>query len=524
MAKQPSFLNSVKWAYTGNWGEKIFSALFSVIVAGILGPRDFGVAAIALVYIGFLQLFLDQGLAAALIQRKNLEQEHADAVFWMDLALSVFLVGLSILFSRSWAAINHAPQVAVIIPVYSLCIIFEALSIVQTALLRREMDFKSLSIRTNVSVLLSGILGIALAFRGYGVWALVAQQLAKDIIALTLLWKLSKWKPRFEFSWKHLKDLLSFSIPNFGAQLGIFAEGQAGSVVLGLFFGPVAVGLYRIAERVTNSIVTMAMASIQSVALPQFSRLQDDPEELAKSVLTCIRMSAAITLPSLAGLAAVSQPLMATVGVQWIPAAPALKVLSVLGMISIFGFFTGPLMQALGRTRQIALLEWARAIVNVAILAGAGWLAHTAAVNWQVMAIAIGRFVASFFLVVPVFVYILLRLCRISIRDFASAIFPSACAAVSTAGAVMLFHWLVGAHWLSNVKPVILLGIEVVLGGIVGLTVLLKLESQLYRSIVGMIKGSSEKPGPDEDPSQAEPETVLQGVGADESISRHSHL
>jgi O-antigen/teichoic acid export membrane protein len=524
MAKQPSFLNSVKWAYTGNWGEKIFSGLFSIIVAGILGPRDFGVAAIALVYIGFLQLFLDQGLAAALIQRKHLEQEHADAVFWMDLALSVFLVAVSILFSRSWAAINHAPQVAVIIPVYSLCIVIEALSIVQTALLRRDMDFKSLSIRTNVSVLLSGIFGIVLAFKGFGVWALVAQQLAKDVIALTLLWKLSRWHPRFEFSWKHLKDLLSFSIPNFGAQLGVFADGQAGSIVLGLFFGPVAVGLYRIAERVTNSIVTMAMASIQSVALPQFSRLQDQPEELAKSVLTCIRLSAAVTLPSLAGLAAVSYPLMATVGVQWIPAVPALKVLSALGMISIFGFFTGPLMQALGKTRQIALLEWARAIVNVAILACAGLLAHSAAVNWQVMAISMGRFAASFFLVVPVFVYILLSLCRISLRDFFFAVVPSICAAISTAGTVMLFHLLVGAHWLNSAKPAVVLGVEVGLGGIVGLAVLLRLESQLYRSVVGMIKGSARSADRDEELSEAERETVLQGVAADESISRHSNL
>ena len=524
MAQQPSFLNSVKWAYTGNWGEKIFSALFSIVVAGILGPRDFGIAAIAMVYIAFLQLFLDQGLAAALIQRKNLEQEHMDAVFWMDLALSVFLVGFSILFSRSWATINHAPQVAIIIPVYSLCIVFEALSIVQSALLRRDMDFKSLSIRTNVSVLLSGIIGIILAFRGFGVWALVAQQLAKDAIALVLLWKLGQWNPRLKFSWRHLKELLSFSIPNFGAQLGVFADGQAGSIVLGLFFGPIAVGLYRIAERVTNSIVTMAMASIQSVALPQFSRLQDEPHELAKSVLTCIRLSAAVTLPALAGLAAVSQPLMATVGVQWIPAAPALKVLSALGMISIFGFFTGPLLQALGRTRQIALLEWSRAGVNVIILASAGVLAHAAAVNWQIMAIALGRFVASFFLVVPVFVFILLRLCRISLRAFASVVFPSACAALSTAGSVMLFHLLVGAHWLSSGRPAVVLAVEVVLGGIVGLTVLLRLESQLYRSVVGMIRGSLPIANRDEHLSQEESDTVLQGVPADESISHHSNL
>jgi O-antigen/teichoic acid export membrane protein len=488
MKKQDSFLHSLKWAYTGNWGEKIFSGLFSVIVAGLLGPKDFGTAAIALIYIGFLQLFLDQGLAAALIQRKNLEQEHLDAVFWMDLGLSVFLVGLSILFSRSWAAINHAPQAAVIIPVYSLCIVFEALSIVQTALLRREMDFKSLSIRTNLSVLLSGGIGISMAFAGFGVWALVAQQLSKDAIALGLLWKLSKWHPRFEFSWKHLKELMNFSVPNFGAQLGVFADGQAGSVVLGLFFGPVAVGLYRIAERVTNSIVTMAMASIQAVALPQFSRLQDSPKELGKSVLNCIRLSAIVTLPALAGLAAVSRPLMATIGTPWVPAADALKILSILGMVIVFAFFTGPLLQALGKTRQIAGLEWARAGVNVLVLTIAGLLARNASSDWQVRAIASGRLVAAVFLVVPAFVFILLKHCRISVMDFAEAIAPSAFAALGVFGSVAIFHYSFLSQWLVNGRPFVLLIAEVVIGGLTGLIILFRLENELARSVVEMLR------------------------------------
>jgi O-antigen/teichoic acid export membrane protein len=488
MKKHDSFLHSLKWAYTGNWGEKIFSGLFSVVVAGLLGPRDFGTAAIALVYIGFLQLFLDQGLAAALIQRKNLEPEHLDAVFWMDFGLSMVLVGLTILFSRAWAAVNHAPQAAAIIPVYSLCIVFEALSIVQTAILRREMDFKSLSIRTNVSVLLSGVLGIGMAFAGFGVWALVVQQLSKDIIALVLLWKLSKWHPRFEFSWKHLKQLMRFSIPNFGAQLGVFADGQAGSVILGLFFGPVAVGLYRIAERVTNSIVTMAMASIQAVALPQFSRLQDDPEGLGKSVLNCVRLSAMVTLPVLAGLFAVSHPLMAMIGPQWLAAADALRVLSVLGMVIVFAFFTGPLLQALGKTRQIAGLEWGRAVVNVLILTVAGFLVRTASQDTQVMAIAIGRLIAAVFLVGPVFVFILLKHCRVSAWEFGAAIAPSAVAALSVVVSVAIFDHSSLSQWLSNGRRFVLLVADVLVGGTTGIAVLLRLESELGRSVIDVLR------------------------------------
>lgn len=151
-----SFLSSVSWAYAGNSGEKLFSALFTLMLAGMLGPRDFGTVSIALVYIAFLQMFLDQGLATALIQRANIEPEHLDAVFWMDLILSLVLVLLAIGCSRKWAAMNHAPEIARVISVLSVSIGVEALAVVQIALLRREMDFRSLSIRTNVSVLAGG--------------------------------------------------------------------------------------------------------------------------------------------------------------------------------------------------------------------------------------------------------------------------------------------------------------------------------------------------------------------------------
>src|ERR1700734_874215 len=137
MKPQPSFLNSLKWAYTGNWGERAFSAFFMFILAALLGPRDFGLISIALIYVGFLQMFLDQGFATALIQRKDLQQEHLDAVFWMDLVLSLVLLLVSVLFGRWWAKLNHAPEAALIISVISVSIVFEALSVVQTAILRR---------------------------------------------------------------------------------------------------------------------------------------------------------------------------------------------------------------------------------------------------------------------------------------------------------------------------------------------------------------------------------------------------
>jgi PST family polysaccharide transporter len=485
MPKKKSLLNAVKWSYTATWGERAFSALFTFILAALLGPRDFGVISIALVYIGFLQMFLDQGLVAALIQKKDLEHEHLDAVFWVDMALSFVLVGTSFLLSKWWGHVNHAPQVALVISVLSLCIPIEGLAIVQKTLLTKEMDFKSLSVRSNVSVLLSGVIGIGLAYLGYGVWALVVQQIVRDLTALVLLWTLSRWRPRFAFSWNHLKDLMSFSTHNFVAQLGIFADSSAGTVLLGLFFGPVAVGLYRFADRLMNTVIVTATSSIQWVSLPEFSRVQDNPDELRKSALTFIRLSSTVTLPGLAGLAAVSGALMATVGPKWIAAASILRVLCVVGMFLMFAFFTGPLLQALSKVRLLAILEWSRTAVGLLLLLLAGLAVRQAPIGSQIMAIAVARFVTTAFLVTPVFVYLLVRYADIPLRDLLATAMPSVLTSATITLAVYVFQ-LTG--WLSGGKPAVLLVAEIVVGCATGIPILLLLDVQARNMIVGLAK------------------------------------
>ena len=119
------------------------------------------------------------GLLAAMIQRKDLDREHSNTVFCTNVMLSVILAGLSILFSRWWAAINHLPELIAIISTLSLCIPIEGLAIVQIALLQRKMDFRTLSLRANASVLLGGAVGVTMAYSGYGVWSLVGQQIAR---------------------------------------------------------------------------------------------------------------------------------------------------------------------------------------------------------------------------------------------------------------------------------------------------------------------------------------------------------
>ncbi|MGO9545650.1 MAG: lipopolysaccharide biosynthesis protein [Rhodomicrobium sp.] len=482
MSEHRSFLSAVKWAFVGQWGDRAFSAIFTFVLAALLGPADFGLVAIGLVYLAFMQMFLDQGLVAALIRKADVQQDHCDAVFWMNLVLSLVLVVITIAMSGWWGRVNHAPQLGQLLSVMSLSIPLEGLSIVQSALLRRSLDFKSLSIRSNVSVLIGGAAGIGMAFSGFGAWSLVGQQLFRDISALVLLWRLGSWRPRLRFSWAHLRELLGFSTHNFVAQLGIFADAQAAPILLGALFGPVAVGLYRLADRLVASVVMLA-SSVQAVSLPEFSRVQEKPGELRRSALFCIRLGAMVTVPVLMAMAAMSRELLAVLGTQWVPASDALSILCGLGTAFVLCIFTGPLLQALGRPRQLAALEWSRTAVNIAFLGVAALLLKNATVTEQVTGIALARFVPAVFLVLPAFVGMLMYRSGISLQDIRSSLSGIFLAGLASFASVLVFRQLAAPAHLSSLA---LLACEAVIGGTTGLVPLF-LSAPEFRGFVQRI-------------------------------------
>jgi hypothetical protein len=178
---------------------------------------------------------------------------------------------------------------------------------------------------------------------------------------------------------------------------------------------------------------------------------------------------------------------MATIGPNWGPASNVLKIFSLLGVMLVFTFFTSPLLQALSRPHHLAILEWLRSALGIVVLLAAGFLVRNAAVSAQIVGIASARFVTGALVVTPVYVYILMRLSGISLRDLAAAIAPSALASVGVAGSVMLFQ---STGWLATQKPVVLLTAESAIGGIIGLAVLFSLETQLRRSVLGMLQRS----------------------------------
>jgi PST family polysaccharide transporter len=344
---------------------------------------------------------------------------------------------------------------------------------VQQALLRKSMAFRRLALLNALAVVFGGSAAIAIVLNGGGVWSLVAQQLLTATTSTVLFWISSSWRPRFRCRPREAARLLRFSGAVLTLQFGVYASNQSDTLLLGLFFGPIAVGVYRVADRLMRMLLEVATRSVQMVALPHFSRLQDDPEALRAAVRSCIRLSATITIPAMAILATVGEPLFAVMGEQWSASSSVLKVVVIMGMAKAVTLFTGPLLLAKGRPMVPAMLTWILGALTVGGIAVVGILAEQSTVDVQVVAAALAR--TSIFVLVYGITSLALtrRECGLSIRRCIVQIAPGA-----TAGAAVLLTGMFTGRVLAPAtsSPVIELLIQIGTATIVGMTVLAILE------------------------------------------------
>ncbi len=480
MTSERSFRHAVKWAYVMQVSEQGLNALFTFLFAALLGPKDFGTVAMAMAYILFVKLVLEQGFLPALVAKKDLRNEHLDSVFCLNLVVSLVLVGLSIAASKWWAAANHLPVLAPIISVLSFTLILEGLTIVQRAVLERALDFKSFSIRSIVANFFGGAVGLAMALKGFGVWALVGKQLSTDLLGLIVLWKLSHWRPGLSFSRLAIRDLLGYSVGSFTGNLGVWVNSQIDTLIIGLFFGPIPVGLYRLAGRLPFMIVTGTTSSLQAAAFPQFCRIREKADELRQSVLSCFRVASILSIPALLGLAVISKPLLSVLGPKWAGASTAMTILCFSAMIQPVALFTAPLLQAVSKTHFLAMIEWGNAGLLAGSIALAGELLKHRDIQGQVTGIAATRLLTVLLVFLPFIIWVFRHFAGVRFPSILRVMLPSILSAVVTAAVVR------GAAVFSMARSVAIwpaLCGEVALGVVTASATLLLLDPRLRGTV-----------------------------------------
>jgi PST family polysaccharide transporter len=360
-----------------------------VFLATILSPRAFGVMALAMVWVGLAQMLASHGPTLAVIQREEVTDAHFNAAFWTTLGGSVvFAIGYAAA-APLWATANGATDLIPLCWALAPAIVLNGLAAIPDAFLRRQMQFKKLSVRVLISGLVSGVAAAVVAMLGYGVWALVVQQLTLSLVSAITVWAVSPWRPSFTRFGKALRDLHRFSLLSLSEMLAFFLQSRTDALLLGMYFDPASIGLYRFAGRITDTITELASSGLGQVSLPYLSRFSTDRQAFAVWLSKMIHLAAVLALPAFGVLAVCAPDLLPLIGPQWQPAIVPLQILCFDAAMGVLGSMVSPAVQAAGRPGFTAKLSWTQAIVTCAVVTGVGLgFRHTSAAE-EVLVIAI---------------------------------------------------------------------------------------------------------------------------------------
>jgi O-antigen/teichoic acid export membrane protein len=311
-------VKSLKWTVFSQIAQISIPSIVMLILARLLTPEDFGVVGVAMIAIGFAQIFQDFGLGKALIQREGQIEESANIVFWSNLGFSIVIYLILFLLSPQISVFFHDPRASNILRVLCIQIILTSLTTVHFSLLQRDFQFKSLfAVRLAPSVI-PAVISLPLALIGQGVWALVWGALAGSLAQAILVWRISEWRPTQIFNLKLAREIYGFGIWVFSEMMLSWLIVWGDSIVLGHFLGVDELGVYRVGFTFITLIFSMAFSPIIPIAYSTFSRLQTNEEDLRKSFLKIVKLMALISLPLGVGLALLAKPVSILIfGQMW---------------------------------------------------------------------------------------------------------------------------------------------------------------------------------------------------------------
>lgn len=402
----------------------------AIVLARLLAPHDYGLAGMVLVLSSLVLVFSDLALGAALVQKEELTEEDRSTVFWTSVGFGAFFSIAGAALSGPVAWFYGEPAVKPLVAAFSLSFLVTALGTTQTALMTREMRFRSLELRQMGATLAGAAVGIAMAVRGYGAWAIIVQQLAFATVSTMLLWRLSGWRPRFVFSVASLRELGGFGGNVFGTRFLFYLNRNSDNILIGRFLGPAAVGAYAAAYNLILIPLSRLGVPLQEVLFPALSRLQHDRARVAAVWFRANRLMAAVCVPAMLGLAVVADDFVQVVlGGRWSAAAPVIQVLAWVGVLQSVQTLNEDVLQSLDRagTMLAFMAAWSAASVTAVVVG----------LQFGVVGVAV-CFAGANTLLTPLTTWLTARAAGASVRAFAVNLAPVFAASGLTAAAVLV--------------------------------------------------------------------------------------
>ncbi len=369
-----SVIGNFIWRFAERCGAQLVTFIVSIALARILDPKDYGTIALVTVFTTILQVFVDSGLGTALIQKKDADDLDFSSVFYFNFIVCIILYVGMFIAAPYIALFYKDTTLTPVIRVISLTIVISGVKGIQQAYVSKNMLFKRFFFSTIGGTIFSAVLGIAMAYMGYGVWALVAQQLSNTAIDTLILWLTVKWRPKKMFSYERLKGLFSFGWKLLISSLLDTAYNNLRNLIIGKLYSSSDLAFYNQGEKFPKVIVMNINASIDSVLLPTMSVEQDNPERIKQMTRRAIKTSTYVMAPLMMGLAFCAEPIVRLVLTdKWIFCIPFLRIFCITYMFWPVHTANLNAINAMGRSDWFLRLEIIKKIVGLAILLSTMW-------------------------------------------------------------------------------------------------------------------------------------------------------
>lgn len=464
------------WKFAENGLGQIVNFIISIVLARLLLPEDYGIIALVSVFVTLCDKLVISGLATSLIQKKDADNKDFSTIFYFSLGMSFVLYAvlyfLAPFIADFYSAYDRELLISVI-RVMGIQVIVTAVNSVQSAYVSNTMQFKRFFWSNLGGMMLSAAVGIIMALRGFGVWALVAQYLVKATGSMLVLWFTVKWRPSLEFSLKRFKALYSYGWKIFAASIIKVLYNDLRSLVIGKYYNAASLAYYNKGQSFPQIVEGCVGGAIDSVFFPTMSKVQDSKEKMLSILRRTIKVSTYFITPLLVGLAAVAEPLVVLLLTEkWLPCVFYLQIISISFVFAPIEIINLQAIKALGKSDIVLKLEIVKRV--------AGTILVFCAIPFGVKAIAVSLLVSNILSAV-INAYPTRKLLGYSYtRQFLDVVPPM------IMSAIMFFA--VSSVLMLNLQTLIMLVLQVVVGVIVYILLSLATANENYIYLLNTLK------------------------------------
>lgn len=367
-------VSGLMWRFLERCGAQGISFVVSIVLARLLAPELYGTIALVTVFTAILQIFVDSGMGNALIQKKDADDIDFSSVFYFNMIVCMILYVGMFVAAPFIAGFYNDTELTAVVRVMSLTIVISGLKNVQQAYVSRHMLFKRFFFSTLGGTITAAVVGIGMAYAGFGVWALVAQDLVNKLIDTVVLWFTVKWRPKLLFSLNRLKRLVSFGWKLLVSSLLDTVYSNIRQLIIGKIYSSSDLAYYNRGKQLPNVIVSNINTSIDSVLFPALSSAQDNKESVKTMTRRAIKTSSYIMWPLMIGFAFTAEPIVKLLLTdKWLDCVPYLRIFCIVYAFHPIHTSNLNAIKAMGRSDLFLKLEIAKKILGIAVLIATMW-------------------------------------------------------------------------------------------------------------------------------------------------------